>query len=85
MLSHKGERKDTSPQHKNNEVDQGGFSPLVFTGVGGIGREGRAFYPRLATLLSWKNGIEKSKVASWIQPKVSFSLFRSMLLCLRGS
>ena len=67
------------------EVDQGSFTPLVFTVAGGIGREGRAFYSRLATLLSLKNGIEKSKVTSWIQSKVIFALLRIMFLCLRGS
>ena len=55
------------------EVDQGSFTPLVFTVVGGIGGEGTAFYSRLATLLSLKNVIG------------NFSLLRSMLLCLRGS
>ena len=49
------------------EVDQGSFTPLVFTVAGGIGREVRAFYSRLATLLSLKNGIEKSKVISWVK------------------
>ena len=47
------------------EVDQGSFTPLFFTVAGGIGGERRAFYSRLATLMSLKNGIEKSKVTSW--------------------
>ena len=67
------------------EVAQGGFTPLVFRVARGIRREGRAFYSRLATLLSLKNGIEKSKVTSWIQSKVIFALLRNMFLCLRGS
>ena len=67
------------------EVDQGSFMPLVFTVAGGIGGEGKAFCSRLATLLSLKNGTEKSKVTSWIRSKVNFVLFRSMSLCLRGS
>ena len=67
------------------EVDQGSFTPLVFTVAGGIGGEGRAFYSQLATLLLLKNGIEKSKVTSWIRSKVNFELLRSMLLCLRDS
>ena len=61
------------------EVDQGSFTPLVYTVAGGIGREVRAFYSRLATLLSLKNGIEKSKVTSWIRSKVNFALLRSRL------
>ena len=67
------------------EVDQGSFTPLVFTVAGGVGGKGRDFYSRLATLMSLKNGIEKSKVTSWVRSKVNFALLRSMLLCLRGS
>ena len=67
------------------EVDQGSFTPLVFTVAGVIRGEGRAFYLRLATLLSLKNGIEISKETSWVQFKVNFALPKIMLLCLRGS
>ena len=66
------------------EVDQSSFTPLVFTVPEGIGGEVRAFYSRLVTLLSLINGIEKSRVTSWIQSRVNFALLRSMLLCLRG-
>ena len=67
------------------EVDQGSFTPLDFTFAEGIGGEDRAFYSRLATLLSLKNRIEKSKVTSWIRFRINFALLRSMLLCLRCS
>ena len=67
------------------EVDQGSFTPLVFTVAGGIGGECRAFYSRLATLPSLRKGTGKSKVTSSIQSKINFELPRSMLLCLRGS
>ena len=67
------------------EVDQHSLTPIVFTVAGGIESEGRAFYSRPATLLSLKKVIEKSKVMSWIQSKVNFTLLRSMLLCFRGS
>ena len=66
-------------------MDQGSFTPLVFTVARGIGGKGKAFYSRLVTLLLLKSGIEKSKVTSWIRSKVNFALLRSMLLCLRGS
>ena len=80
--------ENENKRHNNTrimEVDQGSFTPLVFTVAGVIGGKGRDFYSRLATLLSLKNGIEKSKVTSWIRSKVNFALLRSMLLCLRGS
>ena len=37
------------------EVDQGSFTLLVFIVAGGMGGKDRAFYLRLATLLSLKN------------------------------
>lgn len=46
-----------------------------------MGGEVKAVYSLLATLLSLKNGIQKSKVTSWIQSKVNISLLRSELLC----
>ena len=67
------------------EVDQGSFTPLVFTVAGGIGIEGRAFHSRLAMLLLLKNGTEKSKMTSSMGSTVNLALLRSMLLRLRGS
>ena len=75
-------------RHYNTRImkmNQGSFTPLVFTVAGGNGGEGGAFDSRLTTLLSLKNGIEKAKVTSWIRSKVNSALLRSMLLCLRGS
>lgn len=63
------------------EVGQGSFTTLAFIVAGGIGGKGRAFYSPLATLLSLKSGIEKSKVTSWKRYKVNFALLRSLLLC----
>ena len=58
------------------EVDQGSFTPLFFTVAGVIRNKGRGFYLRLATLLSLKNGTEKSKGTSSVQFKVNFALLR---------
>ena len=67
------------------EVDQGSFTPLVFTVNGGMASECKVFYSRLAALLSIKRGVEKSQVTTWIRTKINLSLLRSMILCLRGS
>ena len=64
------------------EVNQDSFTPLVFTVAGVMRDEDRASYSLLATLLPLKNGIENSKVRSWIR-LVNFALPRSMSLCLR--
>ena len=65
------------------EVDQGSFTPLVFTLNGGMAGECKVFYSRLAMLLS--SGVEKPQVTTWIRTKINFTLLRSMILCLHGS
>ena len=71
--------KNEKKRHYNTrimEVDQGSFTPLFFTVAGVIRNKGRGFYLRLATLLSLKNGTEKSKGTSSVQFKVNFALLR---------
>ena len=67
------------------QVEHGSFSPLVFTVNGGMGNECKAFYSRLAGLLSTKRRLEKSTVVSWLRTKISFALLRSAIMCIRGS
>ena len=67
------------------EVEQGAFTPLVFTTTGGMTDECKRYHSRLAELLSTKKAEDYSSTMSWIRAKVSFALLRSVLLCLRGS
>ena len=67
------------------EVEQATFTPLVFTTTGGMGRECLRYHSRLAELISLKKGEDYAKTITWIREKVSFSILRSALLCLRGS
>ena len=67
------------------EVEQGTFTPLVFTTTGGMTVECKRFHSRLAELIAIKKGEEYSTTMSWTRSKVSFALLRSVLLCLRGS
>ena len=67
------------------EVEQGSFTPLVFTTTGGMADECKRYHSRLAELLSTKKEEDYSTTMSWIRTKVSFALLRSALLCLRGS
>ena len=66
-------------------VDQGSFTPLVFTTSGGMGPKARCFYSRLADLMSEKKHQPRSQVVAWMRCRLSFSLLRSALLCLRGT
>jgi len=92
--------KDLTPQqiyrqHENEkkrmyasrvlEIEQATFTPLVFTTTGGMADECRRYHSRLAELIANKKGEDYATTISWIRAKVSFSILRSALLCLRGS
>lgn len=66
-------------------VEQGSFSPLVFTTSGGMGPKAKKFYARLADLMVAKKHQPRSHVVAWMRCRLSFSLLRSALLCLRGT
>ena len=67
------------------EIEKGTFTPLVFTTAGGMGEECLRYHRRLAELLAMKKGEDYAKTMNWIRVKISFSLIRSALVCLRGS
>ena len=66
------------------DVEQVTFTPLIFTTTGGMGEECMRFHIRLAELVAAKKGEDYATTVSWIRSKVSFAIFRSALLCLRG-
>ena len=88
-LSSAHRQHEESKKRSYNEriclVDQGSFTPLVFSCTGGMAKECRAFYKRLSEKLSEKRNVEYSKTISWVRTRLSFHLLRSCLLCLRGS
>lgn len=67
------------------EVEQGSFTPLVFTTAGGMASRATTFYAILAQQLADKKRQAKSNVTAWMRCRLSFSLLRSALLCLRGT
>ena len=77
--------KDRAYQERIQHVDQGSFTPLVFTSSGGMGRRARCFYSSLAEIISQKKQQPRSHVVAWMRCRLSFSLLRSALLCLRGT
>ena len=83
------ERNETEKKRNYNqrilEVENGSFTPLVFSANGAMGRECQKFYNRLCELIAEKRNIEISSVTSWLRTTINFSLIRSMLLCVRGS
>ena len=67
------------------EVKHGSFTPLVFSATGGMGREAKKFYSRLAEIIAEKRQAKQHIITTWIRRKISFSLIRSIGTCLRGS
>ena len=53
--------------------------------TGGMGRESRKFYARLAESLSQKRNQIYSLTASWLRRKICFALMKSVCICIRGS
>ena len=66
-------------------MEQGTFTPLVFTTTGDMGEECKRYHNKLAELVVAKIGEDYATTVSWIRSKVSFAILRSALLCLRGS
>jgi len=48
-------------------VEQGTFTPLVFTSTGGMADECKRFHSRLADLLALKKGDDYATTISWIR------------------
>ena len=58
---------------------------LVFAANGAMARDCKAFYNLLADMVAEKRHITTSAATNVIRTKISFSLVRSTLWCIRGS
>ena len=66
------------------EIENGSFTPLVFSVFGGMGQECQMFYKRLCQMLSEKRGESHAVVATWVRTRTSFALLRATLMSIRG-
>jgi len=81
--------KQIYKQHENDkkrlhtqrvmDVEQGTFTPLVFTTTGGIREECRRYHDRLPELVAAKKGEDYAITVSWIRFKISFATLGSAL------
>ena len=67
------------------EIEQGTFTPLVFGTNGAMAKECQICHKLLAKKLSLKRNKKYCEIMSLIRTQISFSLLRSMLICIRGS
>ena len=65
------------------DVEMGSFVPLVFSTFDGMSGCTNVVYKRPAYLLSLKRGVPYSSVMAWLRCRLSFSLLRSAIACLR--
>ena len=70
---HENDKKRLYTQRVMN-VEQGTFTPLVFTTTGGMGEECKRYHNRLAELVAAKKGEVYANTVSWIRSKVSFAI-----------
>ncbi|XP_064395274.1 uncharacterized protein LOC135342473, partial [Halichondria panicea] len=67
------------------DVENSTFTPLILSSIGGLGRAATSTYKRLASLLSTKWDQPYSTTMGWIRCRLSFSLLRSAIMCIRGA
>ena len=69
----------------DQQVEHGCFSPLVFSASGGMGPTAKVVYKKLAAMIASKHNQPYSQTINWLRCRLSFSLLRSSIMCLRGS
>ena len=67
------------------EVEHGSFTPLVFNTLGGIGPTATVVFKRISSMIADKTDQPYHSVIRLIRCKLTFSLLRSTITCLRGS
>ena len=71
--------------HRIQTVEQGTFTPLVFSVSGTMAPECQVFIKNLCTKVAEKTNDRYSDVMNWVRCKLSFLCLKSSLMCLRGT
>ena len=83
MFHQKRRRKEKTLQHQSVRSRECNINALVFEVNGGMARECKRFYQRLAELIAIKRDIPIAEITSYIRTNIAFALLKSMLLCIR--
>ena len=67
------------------QVEHGIFTPLVMSATGGMNRECKKFYSRLAEMICKRRKTNYNVAITRIRRKIAFSLIKSIGICLRRS
>ena len=79
------QEKKRGYEERVRDIEHGSFAPLVLSISGGLGPIATTVYKRLASLVAEKHNHPYSSTLFWLRCKVSFSLLRSAIMCIRGS
>ena len=79
------QEKKRECEQRVREIEHGSFAPLVFSTSGGMGNTATIVYKRLVSLHAEKFDKPYSKTIHWLRCRLSFSLLRSSIMCIRGS
>ena len=77
--------KDRKYGERVRQVEHASFTPLILATTGGVSKLTCAFLKRLASRLADKRDLPYNMTMSWLRCRLSFSLLRSSILCMRGS
>ena len=66
------------------DIEDVSFSPLIFATTGGASRITHKLIRLIASLIAQKTNERYSEVINFIRTRVSFSLLKSTILCIRG-
>ena len=77
--------KKRAYEQRVREVEHASFTPLVLSASGGMAREATNFYKNLASKVAMKWNQPYSTTISWLRCRLTFSLLRSTIQCIRGS
>ena len=77
--------KKRAYEQRIREIEHSSFTPLVLSATGGMANEANTFYKRLASCLTIKRDQSYSPAMSWLRCRLTFSLLRSAIQCIRGA
>ena len=80
---HEG-RKNREYKERILKVERADFTPLVFSLTGGMGPQAQAVIRRLGGLLAEREKVSKSDIMGWLRARLSFTVLRAVITCLRG-
>ena len=85
LLERAENKKKRAYNDRIRNVEQGTFTPLIFSITGGMGVEAERYHKLLCSKIAYKSRQNYSDVIKFVRCKLSFVLKKLSLLCIRGS